>query len=287
MNTKQRSLSSRGRTTAVPILLILLSAFAPGAFGFRTRIGTGGGIRIRAPELVKLSAVKKVTKTDAEWRSELSPDAYRVLREDGTEPANTSRLNDIKAGTDEGTFACAGCGSPLFPVSTKFESGTGWPSFYSPLDGQAVELRVDYKLVLPRTEVRCATCEGHLGHVFDDGPKPTGKRYCMNGVSMKFVRDGTDLELAKEVMERSAAQGGDAVVVKQSLLDVLPAAGIDGTVAALFLGSFVQRVTDGGGLLSVEAVGFGAAIFQFFPLVVGILYVASALRAIAPAFVDE
>jgi peptide-methionine (R)-S-oxide reductase len=123
-----------------------------------------------------------VTKTDAEWRAELSPEAFRVLREHGTERPGTSPLNREKR---PGTFDCAGCGTPLFEASTKYESGTGWPSFWKPIEG-AVATRTDRAFFMTRTEVHCATCGGHLGHVFPDGPAPTGERYCMNGVSLTF-----------------------------------------------------------------------------------------------------
>jgi peptide-methionine (R)-S-oxide reductase len=124
-----------------------------------------------------------VTKTDAEWRKALSGPAYRVLRQEDTERPYSSPLDKEKR---KGTFVCAGCSQRLFSSATKYESGTGWPSFWKPLAG-AVGTATDYKLGYPRTEVYCARCGGHLGHVFDDGPKPTGKRYCMNGVAMKFV----------------------------------------------------------------------------------------------------
>lgn len=125
----------------------------------------------------------KITKTDQEWRTELSPEAYRVLRKHGTERAGTSHLNDEKRA---GTFVCAGCGQELFDAGTKFESGTGWPSFYAPIADGAVETKTDRSFFMVRTEVHCARCEGHLGHVFPDGPQPTGQRYCMNGVAMDF-----------------------------------------------------------------------------------------------------
>lgn len=124
-----------------------------------------------------------VNKTEAEWRKILSPAAYNVLRRENTETPYTSRLNKEKRA---GTYICAGCAKPLYSSKTKFESGTGWPSFYAPLAG-GVGTTTDYKIGVPRTEVHCARCGGHLGHVFDDGPKPTGKRYCMNGVAMKFI----------------------------------------------------------------------------------------------------
>ena len=123
-----------------------------------------------------------VHKTDMEWEETLSPSQFHVLREHGTERAGTSPLNVEKR---NGTFYCAGCGNPLFASSTKFESGTGWPSFCAPLEN-AVETNEDHSFFMTRTEVHCANCGGHLGHVFRDGPRPTGLRYCMNGVALKF-----------------------------------------------------------------------------------------------------
>lgn len=120
--------------------------------------------------------------TDAQWRARLSPAAYRVLRHEGTERPYSSPLNGEKRA---GTYACAGCALPLFSSTTKFESGTGWPSFYAPLRN-AVISKPDYSLGFPRVEILCRRCGGHLGHVFDDGPPPTGKRYCMNGVALSF-----------------------------------------------------------------------------------------------------
>ncbi|HKX08528.1 MAG TPA: peptide-methionine (R)-S-oxide reductase MsrB [Stellaceae bacterium] len=123
--------------------------------------------------------------TDAEWRQKLTPEQYRVLRQHGTERAFTSPLNDEHR---EGVFVCAACAQELYRSDTKFDSGTGWPSFYAPIEGGVATSR-DFKLIYPRTEVHCSRCGGHLGHVFDDGPKPTGKRYCMNGVAMQFNPD--------------------------------------------------------------------------------------------------
>lgn len=124
-----------------------------------------------------------VTYSDAEWKKRLSPAAYKVLRQESTETPFTSPLNKEKR---KGTFVCAGCSQRLFSSATKYESGTGWPSFWQPLAG-GIGTKTDWKIGSPRTEVHCARCGGHLGHVFDDGPKPTGKRYCMNGVAMKFL----------------------------------------------------------------------------------------------------
>ncbi len=123
-----------------------------------------------------------IARTDEDWKRLLTPEAYKVLRKHGTERAGTSPLNYEKR---KGIFACAGCGQPLFSADTKFESGTGWPSFFAPIDG-TVATTTDRSWFMTRTEVHCARCEGHLGHVFPDGPAPTGQRYCMNGVAMTF-----------------------------------------------------------------------------------------------------
>lgn len=125
----------------------------------------------------------EIQKTDQEWREVLTPEQFRVLRQHGTERAGTSPLDKTYA---TGTYTCAGCGQPLFSSETKFNSGTGWPSFYAPLE-QAIETSVDRSLFMVRVEVHCRRCGGHLGHVFKDGPAPTGERYCMNGVSLNFV----------------------------------------------------------------------------------------------------
>lgn len=121
--------------------------------------------------------------SDSDWRKRLGPERYRILREAGTERPYSSPLNKEHR---RGTFACAGCGLPLFSSATKFDSGTGWPSFFRPLPN-AIVTRADHSLFMERTEVLCRRCGGHLGHVFDDGPRPTGLRYCMNGLALKFV----------------------------------------------------------------------------------------------------
>jgi peptide-methionine (R)-S-oxide reductase len=127
----------------------------------------------------------KIDRPDEEWRKLLTPEQYKVLRREGTERAGTSPLNQEKR---KGRYLCAGCGAPLFASDTKFESGTGWPSFYRPLSG-ALETKPDNSLFMARTEYHCARCGGHQGHVFDDGPRPTGQRYCNNGVALRFEPD--------------------------------------------------------------------------------------------------
>ncbi len=149
-------------------------------------IGATNGLNI-LPKQSLLMATKpekfEIEKTEDEWRKILTPEQFNVLRKHGTERAGTSIL-DKEYG--KGTFACAGCDLPLFVSDTKFNSGTGWPSFNDPIPG-AIETSVDRMLFVKRTEVHCSRCGGHLGHVFEDGPKPTGLRYCMNGISMKFI----------------------------------------------------------------------------------------------------
>jgi peptide-methionine (R)-S-oxide reductase len=161
------------------------------ALGATATAGWGAGWgRGRVPGEAAAAAKQgkgfEVTKTQEEWRESLTPEQFEVLRAHGTERAWTSPLNDEKRA---GAYLCAGCGQPVFASATKYESGSGWPSFYQPIAG-AVGTAEDRKLFMTRTEVHCSRCGGHLGHVFDDGPPPTGKRYCMNGVALRFVPDG-------------------------------------------------------------------------------------------------
>jgi peptide-methionine (R)-S-oxide reductase len=157
-------------------VLASLAATAVGAFLLRDRLFVGRSAHAASGETFP------VQHTDAEWRSLLTPSQHDVLREEGTERAFSSQL-DVE--TRKGTYSCAGCQSKLFASDTKYDSGTGWPSFWQPLPN-AVNQRVDTTLGMERDEVHCRRCGGHLGHVFDDGPKPTGLRYCMNGVALTF-----------------------------------------------------------------------------------------------------
>jgi len=136
------------------------------------------------PPKNETSPIVKVVKTDDEWKTLLAPEAYRVLRHEDTERPFGNNMHDNKK---PGIYNCAGCDLPLFSSEHKFDSGTGWPSFWQPLAPEVVGTTTDYKLIFPRTEVHCARCEGHQGHIFKDGPKPTGLRYCINGAALKFV----------------------------------------------------------------------------------------------------
>lgn len=150
---------------------------------FSSVAATFAGLRgLLAASPAQAARAYEVVHTDAEWQKLLQPDQYRVLRKAGTEAPHSSPLDKEKR---SGVFSCAGCALPLFSSTTKFESGTGWPSFWQPIDKAVLE-ESDTTLFMKRTEVLCRRCGGHLGHVFDDGPKPTGLRYCMNGVAMNF-----------------------------------------------------------------------------------------------------
>ena len=136
------------------------------------------------PPKIEIGPIVKVVKTDEEWKRLLSPGAYQVLRHESTERPFTDNMHDNHRA---GIYYCAGCDLPAYSSEHKFDSGTGWPSFWQPIDPKVVESTTDYKLIFPRTEVHCARCEGHQGHIFKDGPRPTGLRYCINGVALKFA----------------------------------------------------------------------------------------------------
>jgi len=169
------------KTISAIALLIVAIAFSAACARAAAEKGEKGKTAVNTPTA---NGIQKVVKTEDEWKKLLTPEQFKVLRKQGTERAFTGEYWNNH---EKGTYVCAACGLPLFSSDTKFESGTGWPSFWQPINPHNVEKHEDNSLFMSRTEVVCARCGGHLGHVFTDGPRPTGLRYCMNSVSLKFV----------------------------------------------------------------------------------------------------
>ena len=152
--------------------------------------GCGGDVAGASSDSAKDLPFEPLELSEAKWREILTPEEYRILRREGTEPAFSSPLDEEYG---EGIYVCAGCFLPLFSSEHKYDSGTGWPSFWQPIDERNIGTKRDFRLIIPRTEYHCARCGGHQGHVFDDGPDPTGQRWCNNGVALRFVPEGEDL----------------------------------------------------------------------------------------------
>jgi len=224
---------------ARPLLLLALAARPAQCLRIQPALPTRGGApRMSLPTTqsewhrAKTEGVPEaLPSTDEEWRRVLEPMQYAVLREEATEPKWSSELNDVK---EPGVFLCAGCAQPLFTTAAKFESGSGWPSFWAPAAPSSVITRVDFKALLPRTEVVCEVCGGHLGHVFDDGPPPTGQRFCMNGVALRHVTATEDPSLSEEA---AATFARSAALRRPTLKSVAPDLIMSGS---LFIGEVLS-----------------------------------------------
>lgn len=253
-------------TKLYTLFFLLLIACCVSSFSILPYCGTRSTASNRQSQ--KHGQRAATTKSDQEWQAILTPDAYNVLREKGTEAPFSSSLNNLEP-SDPGILVCSGCNAPLFQLSEKYDSGTGWPSFTAPVTSTAIAYEVDYAIVVPRTECTCAECGGHLGHVFDDGPQPTGLRYCMNGVAMAYANTTSTSSVSFTAEAPTEA-------ARLPLASVLPSVAFNLGIATLFLTSWLNHTP-------LEDPGPVEFLLESYPLPIAAFYGYNAAKSLLKA----